>query len=297
MRLVINDRKGKLLKKVEVRSEAKVDELKNEIFKQLKLKQHRQRITIEGKPLQDGKLLESYGIKQDSVLVLKDLGVQIGWKTVFLIEYFGPLLIHTFCYARPDLAYGYKGDVEHSITIIMCYLMVMFHFMKREAETIYVHRFGSDWMPIMNLPKNCFHYWVLGGVFIAYPLYYPHQPMLDLGGLKESWQITLAFLLWVYCQMGNLTTHIMLRHLRPEGTRERNIPKGYLFEFVSCPNYTFEILGWIIFSIVSGNIMSWIFTAIGAGQMAIWAIKKHKRYLAEFKDYPKRRKILIPFVF
>lgn len=70
-----------------------------------------------------------------------------------------------------------------------------------------------------------------------------------------------------------------------------------MFELVSCPNYLFEILGWVVFSALTGSIPAWIFTIVGAGQMAIWAAKKHKRYRQEFATYPKRRKALIPFIY
>lgn len=40
-----------------------------------------------------------------------------------------------------------------------------------------------------------------------------------------------------------------------------------------------------------------IFTVVAAGQMAIWAIKKHKNYKKEFgKEYPRGRKAMIPFI-
>lgn len=56
------------------------------------------RLTIgeqRGVPLQDKtKRLEEYleGDKEH-VLFFKDLGMQISWTTVFLVEYFGPILI------------------------------------------------------------------------------------------------------------------------------------------------------------------------------------------------------------
>lgn len=46
-------------------------------------------------------------------------------------------------------------------------------------------------------------------------------------------------------ELSNLWTHLTLRSLRPAGTRTRQIPYGYGFNLVSCPNYTFEILGWL----------------------------------------------------
>ena len=46
----------------------------------------------------------------------------------------------------------------------------------------------------------------------------------------------------------------MLANLRPAtGSDVRPIPSGFLFELVSCPNYTFEVSSWIGFSIMTGK--------------------------------------------
>lgn len=39
-----------------------------------------------------------------------------------------------------------------------------------------------------------------------------------------------------------------------------------------------------------------LFTFAGLAQMTIWALGKHKNYKNEFKDYPRGRKAIIPFV-
>ena len=53
-------------------------------------------------------------------------------------------------------------------------------------------------------------------------------------------------------ETGNFICHLMLRSLRPaEGSKVRPIPSGFLFDLVSCPNYTFEVAGWIGFSIMT----------------------------------------------
>lgn len=52
--------------------------------------------------------------------------------------------------------------------------------------------------------------------------------------------------------MGNYHAHIMLRNLRPAGSAVRGIPRGFAFEWVSCPNYTFEILAWASLSAMTG---------------------------------------------
>ena len=152
-------------------------------------------------------------------------------------------------------------------------------------------------MPFFNLFKNCFHYWVLGGVLVAYPLYHPQNIYPFAIQTVSERHLGLYVLFWFFAQMGNLTCHFMLASLRPPGTKEYKIPRGFLFDWVSCPNYTFEISGWIIFSLITGDPMAWFFTIVGAGQMIVWAEKKHSRYRKTFgKDYPKR-KIIFPFLY
>lgn len=164
-----------------------------------------------------------------------------------------------------------------------------FHFLKREYETLFVHRFSHATMPLRNLFKNCSHYWILGGILIAYYLYTPTyvSPSLPI--------VLVSLLVFLAAEVGNFYTHAVLRSLRPEGTTKRGIPRGLGFNLVSCPNYTFEIIAWVAFSVMTGLWSAWLFTIVAAAQMYVWAVKKHRQYRLEFPEYPKKRKILIPY--
>jgi hypothetical protein len=70
---------------------------------------------------------------------------------------------------------------EHSVDLTLgltarrraAFWMVLFHYVKRELETLFVHRFSNGTMPVMNIFKNSFHYWILSGLNIAYFVYHP----------------------------------------------------------------------------------------------------------------------------
>jgi very-long-chain enoyl-CoA reductase len=64
---------------------------------------------LESKTLNDDVKLSTLDLKQGKILYFKDLGMQIGWKTVFLWEYFGPLVCYLVSYIRPALIYGAKA--------------------------------------------------------------------------------------------------------------------------------------------------------------------------------------------
>lgn len=141
-----------------------------------KLYPERQSIRLEpkGKTLKDTDTLSSLNIKNGGKVYVKDLGPQIGWVTVFLAEYAGPLFIYLWFYQRPWIFYGTLSEappVPHVVHLAAgCYI---FHYTKRILETLFVHRFSHSTMPIMNLFKNCSYYWL----FTAYVAYHINHPL------------------------------------------------------------------------------------------------------------------------
>jgi very-long-chain enoyl-CoA reductase len=69
-----------------------------------------------GKPLKDELKLSDLNPSGSSLkLFFKDLGPQVGWTTVFLTEYAGPLFIYLIFYMRPALIYGAKQAKYHQV--------------------------------------------------------------------------------------------------------------------------------------------------------------------------------------
>jgi very-long-chain enoyl-CoA reductase len=241
----------------------------------------------------DSKTLESYGLGKSFTVNFKDLGPQIGYRTVFLVEYFGPMLFVALYYLRPAFIYGEKAaSTPYNWVAQAAVLAWILHFLKRELETIFVHKFSRPTMPMSNIFKNCAYYWTFGAV-IGYPLCSPSftSPSQTL--------VYAGLAIMIISEIGNLICHLMLSNMRPkEGSQARNIPRGFLFELVACPNYTFEVASWVGFSIMTMQPFAFLFTLVGFLQMSDWALKKHRGYKKEFpEEYPKlRRKAIVPFV-
>ena len=234
----------------------------------------------------------------DVTLVYKDLGPQISWRTVFIVEYFFPMIVFPLLWVWTRKMSSTPAATEPtSCWQDMLAALFTLHFAKRELETLFVHRFGNDTMPILNIFKNSGYYWLFA-FWIAYMTMHPQYTMPASVNRRY-----FGVGLFVVCELLNLKAHLDLRNLRPAGTRIRRVPQGVLFQHVSCPNYLFEILSWVGFTLASQTVASAAFTLVGAAQMTLWAIQKHKRYRKEFDGkegrelYPKNRKILIPFVF
>jgi len=290
---------------VEVAQDATIKNVKAAIAaKYPKLSPPRQRITRkeDKKPLVDEqKLAEVFDgqLKDGQELQVKDLGPQISWRTVFIVEYLGPLLIHPLFYYFPKLWYG--KDFEHSALQKYVFVFVLLHFAKRELETLFVHRFSNDTMPWFNIIKNSSHYHFLSGVLLAFDMYrakFSASSPYIVNTIRDNETfLWICAGIWAFSEISNLHTHLTLRSLRPEGSRKRAIPYGYGFNMVSVPNYFFEIFGWTVVSVMTGSLACWLFLAVSSGQMIIWALKKHRNYKKEFgKEYPRRRKAIIPFI-
>jgi very-long-chain enoyl-CoA reductase len=42
---------------------------------------------------------------------------------------------------------------------------------------------------------------------------------------------------------------LILANLRKPGEKGYKIPRGFLFEYFTCANYTMEVFGWLLFTI------------------------------------------------
>ncbi|KAJ3838334.1 3-oxo-5-alpha-steroid 4-dehydrogenase-domain-containing protein [Lentinula raphanica] len=255
---------------IEASLEDTVEDVKRKIQAKIpKFSTSRQRLTqkSEKKALADDvKVRDVTGFTPGLELEVKDLGPQIGWKLVFVIEYAGPLLIHPFFFYLPRVFYG--ADVVHSELQRHC------------SNFLSVHRFSHGTMPFFNWPTA---YIPLSlGLFLAYDLYRPvfsaTSPYVQGTIRNDQLFLWTCASLWAFFELSNLSTHLHLRSLRPPGSRKRAIPTGYGFGLISCPNYFFETLAWVVIC------------------MIVWALKKHAAYKKEFgKAYPKR-KAMIPFI-
>ncbi|XP_028156156.1 probable very-long-chain enoyl-CoA reductase art-1 [Ostrinia furnacalis] len=289
---------SKPLGKIQLKEDATVKDVKDKIHRSIKkfLYPDRQAIKLEakGKALNDEDSLKSLNVQNGAKLYLKDLGPQIAWKNVFLAEYAGPLLVYLWVYQRPWLVYGAQNSSPGAVANVAA-LCWTGHYAKRLLETLFVHRFSHGTMPLSNLFKNCGYYWMFT-LYVAYhvnhPLYTPPSDTWFYVGLTG----------FVLCELGNLSIHILLKNLRPPGTKVRRIPVPdgnpltQLFNFVSCPNYTYEFGSWLFFTIMTKCAPAGLFAAAGFYQMAVWALGKHRNYKKEFPEYPKGRKAILPFI-
>jgi very-long-chain enoyl-CoA reductase len=298
---IVDAKSGKSLARLtELSASSKIEDVKKAFQRAKPLYVERQsfRLDARGKMLKDSETLQSLGLTKSGKLFYRDLGPQVGWTTVFLTEYAGPLVIYLCFYVRPALIYGAKAaTAKHEFASQVACVCWTVHYAKRLLETLFVHRFSHSTMPIRNIFKNCAYYWG----FTAFVAYFNNHPLYT-APLYGMTQVYIGLTTFCLCELGNLSIHVALRNLRPAGSKERRIPRAtwnpltWLFNLVSCPNYTYEFGSWIGFTILSQSLPGGLFALVGLAQMTQWALGKHKAYRTDFKDYPRQRKAIIPFI-
>uniref|UniRef100_A0A8B9IV96 Steroid 5-alpha reductase C-terminal domain-containing protein n=1 Tax=Amazona collaria TaxID=241587 RepID=A0A8B9IV96_9PSIT len=255
----------------------------------------------KGNSLRDEEILQHLPVGTTATLYFKDLGPQIGWTTVFLIEYTGPLFIYFLFYFRMPFVYELDErftSSPHPVVNLAC-ICHSFHYIKRLIETVFVHRFSHGTMPLRNIVKNCLYYWGFAAwlaYYINHPLYTPPCNIYVFACLCYSHVNFFVFIAYGKKQINFAVIMFLV------GSKTRKIPYPtknpftWLFFFVSCPNYTYEVGTWISFTIMTQCVPVGLFTLLCFIQMTVWAKDKHCTYLREFKDYPSLRMPIIPFL-
>jgi 3-oxo-5-alpha-steroid 4-dehydrogenase 1 len=122
------------------------------------------------------------------------------------------------------------------------------------------------------------------------------RPEYDL-----SWFLTPQFILGTITFFTGYFVHIysdmVIRNLRKPGEKEYKIPQGWIFRFISNPNYFGEIIQWFGFALLTFSLPGLAFAVFTFANLAPRAIANHKWYKNQFPDYPKKRKAIIPFIY
>lgn len=252
-------------------------------------------------------------------VLVQDLGPQIAWRTVFAVEYAGPILIHVFFYwlrpAIPFLPASWTAGVEATSvdapTDVQTLVFVLFllHFAKRELETLFLHRFAANTMPAFNIFRNSAFYWLMAGLSCAWSLYAPLSPMRVSFPLSERLAVAaparvgfgstpvdfFGLALFAVSELCNFSVHYHLAHLRKPGSTEKGIPSCIGSSLVTSPNYMFEVLAWVGVILISRDVTVVAFILVGISYMRSWSRDKERALRRLFPDkYKKKQYTMLP---
>jgi len=88
----------------------------------------------------------------------------------------------------------------------------------------------------------------------------------------------------------------VLRDLRAPGETGYKIPRGGLYELVSCPNYFGELLEWLCWALATWSLAGLSFAVFTAANLLPRALANRRWYRETFADYPRRRRAMLPYL-
>lgn len=119
---------------------------------------------------------------------------------------------------------------------------------------------------------------------------------------SDLWLTSPQFLLGVllfFCGMAlnKISDRKLARLARSRGGQgEYQIPYGFMYRWVSCPNYLGEIIQWTGWAIATWSLAGWVFAIWTMANLVPRAVAHHRWYKQTFKEYPAERRALLPFL-
>jgi 3-oxo-5-alpha-steroid 4-dehydrogenase 1 len=129
----------------------------------------------------------------------------------------------------------------------------------------------------------------LNGYYLGYLSDYPSDWLTDPRFITGIIVFISGFII-------NQVSDQILLNLRRGGKTGYYIPRGWLYKYVSCPNFLGEIIEWTGFAIMAWNLPAFSFALWTAVNLIPRALDHHRWYNQTFPDYPKERKAIIPFL-
>mmetsp|Transcript_4103 Transcript_4103/g.6082 ORF Transcript_4103/g.6082 Transcript_4103/m.6082 type:complete len:206 (+) Transcript_4103:11-628(+) len=200
---------------------------------------------------------------------------------------------------RLNPAIGYGGALivfpiiylkyYNNITLYSTLLLVLWvsHFGKRIAENIWVHIHTEKTIEI----SMCIGMWIY---YIGFG--YWNAEALFQSMIEPNFMSTIATLLFIACSAGNGICHYMLRKLKLDNPNRRTYPRGFLFEYVSCPHYFCEIMMWFAFTLLTRTFAAATFFVATLIILSMWSKERHEKY-KKMDGFPSSRKSLVPFLY
>ncbi|MDH4296176.1 MAG: DUF1295 domain-containing protein [Cyclobacteriaceae bacterium] len=168
----------------------------------------------------------------------------------------------------------------------------MFHYINRIFIFPFRLRTQRKKMPLIIVASaigfNLVNGFLLGYYFAHYADYSPNyflQPNFIIGIL---FFITGVFINW--------ESDSILINLRKPGESGYVIPQGWLFDYISCPNFFGEIIEWAGFALMCWNLPAVSFLVWTCANLIPRALSHHKWYKQNFEFYPRQRKAILPWL-
>lgn len=213
----------------------------------------------------------------------KDWGPSVPNRTGWFVMEFPSLLVFILCFL-------FGPNAIQPVTWIFFTLYVS-HYTNRSVVYPWRTRTSGKKMPLvvvmMAVCFNLVNGFLNGYYFSAFSREYTWEWLVDA-------RFIIGIILFAGGVFLNWWSDQILLNLRKGGKKGYFIPEGGLFKWISCPNFTGEILEWTGFAIMTWSPAALVFALWTFFNLVPRALDHHKWYRTSFPDYPSQRKAIIP---
>ncbi|EGG19955.1 hypothetical protein DFA_07066 [Cavenderia fasciculata] len=229
-----------------------------------------------------------------------------GWLTFYLISM---LLSLISILGQSNFKYTFgqdekEGSSSSSLSsssqqqLYLFYLLMFIQASRRLFETLFVQKHSRSRMNNLLFISGVSYY-----LFITLSPCFSTPYTFNLGSFNF-----IPFIIFAIASYSQRQVHIILSNIRnipsviitsssQSMDKHYEIPKGFLFNYISCPHFLMEIIIYTCFFLIVPSLpflMALIFTSLN---LIHRSIETHRWYQKQFKDYPKSRKIIVPFIY
>lgn len=196
----------------------------------------------------------------------------------------------------PSLAtlsfFFFTGSAEPGVVAWILYGLWALHYTNRSFIYPFRQRNKKKRMPLLIVGSAVFFNLVngfLNGYYLG-----------NFADYASGWMMTVPFVagavLFVAGMVTNIWSDNKLLNLRKPGETGYKIPKGGLFNVISCPNLFGEMIEWSGYALMAWNPAALSFAVWTWANLLPRALAHHDWYQEKFPDYPEQRKAAIPFI-
>jgi len=207
---------------------------------------------------------------------------RLGW---FLMELPTVILMPLFFFL---------GSLEYNVVTFSFVIIYIIHYFNRVFIYPFRIRTKNKKIPF-SIVLSAILFNILNTFFIGY-YFGSITPLYTISWFCSPFFI-IGFLIFITGFYINYNSDMILINLRKKSEKGYKIPFGGFFRYVSCPNHFGEIIEWLGFAILTCSLPTLAFLIWTIANLLPRAIKHHYWYRKKFSDYPKERKIIIPYIF